>query len=447
MKLKILVLLLLFNLLWSTRPILAGEIYRLKWENVVEQVREQNLNLQYERLNYRSQKLNQWKALSDFLPVISYGFQGTNNLELPEFVFMGQRIRVGTDYNFSHALQLQLPLFTGGMRLANYRMQRKMTQSLKEMLRFKEGETVVNALKAYWQILVAEQNLRTARRNLQAARANRQQVEQFYQQGMATRLDLYRAQAHSSSLEPVLIAARKNRHLAYQNLKFLLNLPAEDSLVVLDTLTIRHYLGELEERSLPELMEFAFRNRGDLAGLSAQKAAASARKWMSASAFLPRVVLSASVQHQAQIDQRTVSWDDYTRVKAAGISLQFPLFEGGKRAINFQQARIVEKQVHLQLQQLKRQIELEVENAYSSFLEARANLESYRLAREQAREAFRLAGLNYREGILNQVEVLGAESSLFQAELAFVQGVYQYHLSQLELLKALGKIDMLWGEE
>lgn len=436
---------LLMLLLFGSLP--AQEIISLRWDDVVGISRQRNLDLQIARQDYRNQKLNQWKVYSDFLPTVNYQFQRINNIELPEFVFMGNHIRVGTNFNFSHSFQLQYPLFLGGARWANLRMQSSLKKSLKAQLAGKEDEVVLNALQSYFQIMLSDALLKVNNRSHQAAKANLDQVEKFYRAGTASRLDYLRARSHYSSTLAPLVSARNARRLAAQNLKFILNLPAADSLIVPDSLKQMDFLKNYAGADLASLQELALRNRPELRMMEQQKRVAGSQKLLAASAFLPSVVFSAAVQHQAQLNSPNVNWDDYTRVKNAAIVVQFPLFQGGKRAINYQQARIAAKQADLRLQQTKQGILMDVESSLNKFREAKTNLASLQEAMREARETLRLANLNYREGMATQVDVLNAQLAYAGSDAKYRQGIFDYNMSQLRLLKSIGRLKSIWEEK
>jgi len=417
----------------------AGEIITLTWDEVVEITRTNNLDLQMMKQDYSHQKLNEWKAVADFLPSINYQFQATNNIELPEFVFMGNRFRVGTEYNFSHSIQLQLPLFTGGLRVANWRIQRNTRKSLAEMLKDKEEEVVLQALEGYFQIMLANDLIRVNQQAVDAARANFEQVEKFYQAGSASQLDYLRAKSRLSSTLPQLTSAFNAKKMAVENLKFVLNIDPSDSLIILDTLRQMDFLGEYSQLSLKNLKELALSERSDLKGAYYQKQTAKNQKLIAGSRFLPQVVLNAGVQHQAQVEDIHVGRDDYTRSKFATVALQFSLFQGSKRILEYQQARIVDKKAEIQLAQLQKAVLLEVENSYHAFQEAKENISSLLQANREAREALRLANLTYREGLSTQVDVLNAQLAFTNSQVLFRKGIFNYNVSQLKLLKAIGK--------
>ncbi len=443
MRLKGIMVTLVWLLLMGV-PVGAQQVITLSWDDVVGLTRQQNLELQMVRQDYRYQNLNRWKAYADFLPTVNYQFQRINNIELPEFVFMGRRIKVGTDFNFVHAFQLQYPLFLGGARIANSRIQNSLRKSLKAQLEGKEEEVVLQALEAYFRIILSDALIAVNVRAQEAAKANLEQVEKFYQAGTASKLDYLRAKTRYSQTIAPLTSARNAKKLALENLKYLLNIPPRDSLVVLDTLAIQSFFQERPDLTLADLQQMALENRPELRMVREQKNVAGGQKLLAASKFLPSVVFSAMVQHQAQLNTPRVTWNDYTRVKNIGLTVQFPLFEGGKRGIEYQQARIVDRKASLQIEQTRRAILLEVETAYWKYLEARENLSSLQQAHLEAREALRLANLNYKEGMATQVDVLNAQLAFTSSDARYQQGIFDYNLSQLRLLKALGLLKRIW---
>ncbi len=439
------VIFLLFNLHFTAS---AQKVISLTWNEVVGISQKHNLDIQIQRQDFKHQNLNKWKSLSDFLPKINYQFQATNNIERPVFVIPNfGEVRFGTNYSFTQVFQLQYPLFTGGARWANWRIQENLKQSLEAQLQNKEENVVLQALEAYFNIILSDALIKVNKRSYDAALANFEQVEKFYEAGAASQLDYLRAKSRLSSTKPDLTSAENSKVMAQENLKFILDINPEDSLLVLDSLKQMDFLKEFNSKSVPELQKLALKQRADLESARHQKDAAGKQKWISTSQFLPSVVLNANVQHQAQLNDKNVSREDYVRSKAATISLQFPLFQGAKRVLDYQQAQINNKKAQLQVKKLVRSIQLEVENNFNQLIESKINLESLRQATGEAREALRLANLTYEEGISTQLDVLNAQLQLTNSEVQYQRGVYNYNISQLRLLKAIGKLNSIWNKD
>ncbi len=432
-------------LLSSGHLLSAQQVITLSWDDVIGISREHNLEIKLSQQDYDFQSKNVSKAYGEFLPRLDYQFQAINNIERPEFVIPGiGRIRFGTAYNYTHQLQVQLPIFTGLSRIANLNIQKNLKKSLAKELRNKEDGVVLNALEAYFNLMLANALIDVNQRGYDAARANFEQVSKFYELGAASKLDYLRAKSRLSSAEPALRSAFNQRALAEENLKFTLNADQRDSMVVLDTLARQDFFADYSGYSLAALCSLAVLERPDLASRRFQLEVADDQKTASFSKFLPVVSLAANVQHQAQIEEWQVNSSDYVRSKSAVVLVQLPLFQGAKRLFDYQQAQINEQRSELALELSRRSAVLQVEGAYLKYQDARANLASLEEAMLEAREALRLADLNYSEGIITQVDVLTSQVALVSSEVKFQEGIHQYNLSQLYLLKYIGKLNTIW---
>jgi len=426
-------------------PLPAQQILTLTWNDVIGISRDQNLEIKIQNREYAFQSKNVLKAYGDFLPRIDYQFQAIDNLERPEFVIPGfGRIRFGTEYNYTHLLQIQLPLFTGLSRIANLNIQSSLKKSMAEELRDKEDEVVLKALEAYFNLMLANTLIKVNQRGYDAAKANFDQVEKFYNLGGASKLDYLRAKSRLASAEPTLRSAFNQRSFAEENLKFILNVDAPDSLVVLDTLAKQNFFDTFDNWTLSSLCSLAVIERPDLQSRRFQQEIAGEQKTVSLSKFLPVISMAANVQHQAQVEDWRANSSDFVRSKSALILVQVPLFQGAKRIFDYQQAEINEEKAGIALELSNKSAVLQVQAAFLKYHDTQSNLKSLEEAMLEAREALRLADLNYTEGIITQVDVLTTQVALVASEVNFQQGVYEYNMSQLYLLKYIGKLNTVW---
>lgn len=419
-------------------------IIHLSWKNVVDISLKDNLSLKSKSLDYEIQNLETLKSLTTFLPSLRYQGMAQHNLELPVFVFMGQRFVVGTPYTFQHSLSLALPILTGGGRWLNHSMQRNIKKSLAEELLGKEEETALNAMQAYYGIILSTELTRTAQEAVDVARQNLLQVQKFHDAGAATELDYQRAKAQYSSTLPLLESAIANNRLSVQRMKSLLDLPLTDSLVVVDNLDKTEFLNEFASMSLENLKALSNGNRNDMNALQYQQQAVQSGVHLALGQFSPTVTLIGSVDHAAPIENARVTWSDYIRSKSLTLSVSWPLFEGGKRILDYQQAKIKSDQMDLMVKQARQGIELDVEHSYYMYLESSKSLQSLKDALEQYNESLRISNLLYSQGMSSQLDVLNAQLLHTKSKSDYLQGVYRYNVSQLALLKSVGVLDRIW---
>ncbi len=420
------------------------KIIYLSWENVVDISLKDNLALKSKLLEYNSQNLEKWKSITSFLPTLSYQGVAVRNLELPVFIFMGQQFVVGTNYSFQHSLNLSLPIFVGGMRWFNLSAQSSLKKSLSEELKGQESKTVLNALQSYYAIMLTDELMKTADEAVSVARGNLEQVEKHYKAGTATELDLKRAKAQYYSTLPQLAAAGSNRLLSYQRLKTILTIPLQDSLVVTDSLTSRNFLGDYSSYKLESLKKLAFEKRNDLKSLSHKLDATDEGEKIALAQFSPVITVSADVIHQAQMDRSNVSWNDYIRSKSIALSIYWPIFEGGRKIVDYQLAKIKTDQMELALVQAKDGASLDVEDKYYTYKEVIKSLNSLQQAMEQSKESMRISTLMYNNGMSTQLDVLNAQLLYTKSKSDYLMGIFNYNISQLQLLYSIGLMNKIW---
>jgi len=438
-------LFLTMSLAWTTTVAQPEKrIIHLSWKQVVDISLKDNLSLKSKLLDYETQNLETLKSLTLFLPSLNYQGVAQHNLELPVFVFMGQRFVVGTPYTFQHSLNLALPIFTGGSRWINYSIQRKVRKALAEELQGKEEETVLNAVQAYYGIILSNELAKTAEDAVNVAKQNLQQVQKFYDAGTATELDYQRAKAQYSSTLPMLESALAASRLSVQRMKTLLDIPLTDSLVVVDNLDKKEFLNEVAAMSLEHLKALSNENRNDIKALQYQKDVAQSGVHLAMGQFTPTVTLIGAVDHMAPLENSRVTWSDYIRSKSLTLSVSWPLFQGGKRLLDYQQAKIKSDQIDLMVKQARAGIELDVEQSYYTYIESSKSLQGLKDALDQFNESLRISNILYSQGMSSQLDVLNALLLYTKSKSDYLQGVYRYNVSQLALMKSVGILDQLW---
>lgn len=435
------ILILIFNQYLFSQ---SKKIIELSFDDVIGISKSENLSLRSKILENEYQDLEVWKSYSYFLPSLNYQVLATNNLELPVFVFMGQKFTVGTKFAFQHSLDLSLPILTGGSRWFNIKIQNNIKKSLSEELKGKEKEVVLQSLQAYYGTILAASLLKTANESVEVSKSNLEQVKKYYEAGTATELDLQRAKAQLAASLPNLEKAKSEKILSLQRLKFLLNISFVDSLVISDSLMKKDFLQDFSSTKLSELKDISFENRNDIKSLLYKIEATKQSENISLGSFTPTVSVSANLAHQAQLSNSNVMWNDYIRSKSISLALIWPLFEGGRKILNYQQARIQTEQMELMFEQADKGRILDVEQNYYNFSESVKNLESLNEAMIQSKESLRLANLLYAEGMSTQLDVLNAQLLNTSNQTQYYQGIYNYNISQLNLLYSMGILNKIW---
>ena len=102
-------------------------------------------------------------------------------------------------------------------------------------------------------------------------------------------------------------------------------------------------------------------------------------------------------------------------------------------------AELEERQAELRLQQLKKQIRIDVRNAQYALTQSGARVEAARKARDLAQKTFDITAKEQELGIgIRSYETLTARRDLSAAESALVAAMTAYQKAKIEVDRAVG---------
>jgi outer membrane protein TolC len=133
---------------------------------------------------------------------------------------------------------------------------------------------------------------------------------------------------------------------------------------------------------------------------------------------------------------RKGSWQNYY---AINLTVTLPLFSGFASRAQIGQSKAMIRELDWTRKGLSEAIALEVRQAVLARTQARETLASQEKNVEQAREAVRIAELNYAEGLATNLDVSTAQVALSQARTNYSQALYDCVISQAQLEKAVGR--------
>jgi outer membrane protein TolC len=256
--------------------------------------------------------------------------------------------------------------------------------------------------------------------------------------GVATQIDVTRAEAQVAVAEQARLQQETALYETELLLKRLLDVPP-GSVLNLEPFQVR--------RANPSLFAFseqqtAFEKRADY--LAAQKALEQARINVRTATYQRLPALSLTGNY----GQASANWDDENKQEqwAAGIGLSMPVFDGlragADRRIALSRQRSQEMWVHNLELQISSELRLAVQDAGSRNAQITVAEKSLTLAQEE----LRLAQQRYQQGVADNREVVEAQNRLAIADDNFVEAVFQYNLSRVELARAKGDVKAVLAE-
>lgn len=317
-------------------------------------------------------------------------------------------------------MQIAQPLYSGGRISTGLQIAEHVRRAADLQIEEAEADISLQVRTAYFQAVLADAFVGISEEAYQLADAQFRQVELFRRQGTASEFDLLRAQVERDNLEPNIVEARNARNLAELNLKRLINLPADQPIVLSTPLDPR--VGAVNVSELRAVLL----ERPALQALEEVVASREGAVRIARSARLPNIGASGNFSYQGfppGVTPRDVDWQ---RDWSLGFQLSLPVFNGFRTRGQIQQANAELMQARLQRDQLREGLEMELEAALGEFEAARSQIEARRATVEQARQALELAELRFRTGLSTQLEVSNARLLLEQARVNEVQALFNY---------------------
>lgn len=304
-----------------------------------------------------------------------------------------------------------------------------------EKARSSKLEMVKQVKQAYFACLLAKEAFGVYKSVYENALSNLEQTQRKYNAQKASELDLARAKTSLANAIPNVFDAENSVVLSLWQLKAVMGVDLSEEIDVDGTLL--DYDDELLEVSVcmeqPDLSGNSSLRQLDI---QAQQLAASIKAQEYAS--LPSIALSFSYSINAMTNDfkfNTYRWSPYSYV---GLSLQVPIFAGGKRANAVRQARVQADELAVQAQETERQLMIAIRQCLNTMDTAVKSYSSALSAVESAAKAYDIASKSYSVGKNTLTDLNDAQLALTQARLTSSQAVYNYLVAKANLESHIG---------
>ncbi|PAU94935.1 hypothetical protein CK503_05555 [Aliifodinibius salipaludis] len=411
-------------------------------------------------------------AWSNVMPEITSSANYTRNLEIPvnfipEVVFdpAGDPdnlvpVAFGTDNNWQGGFTVSQTLFNG-QAFVGVSTSSLFKTAQSEGLRATAQGIVTQTRMAYYQVLIAKEQVRLQQSRLERIKENLEDTKKSYEQGLVDEYAVMQLEVQLENIKPELTSAEFSQKEAVRNLLDAMGLPVSLSLNVkgdLSDFDIQAPNTSKEEnkalkkvdRMTPlslesdsTLLERAFDMRGDLRVLDVRQQLQEKQIKAQKSKYLPSIVANYNLQWSAAQAGTPVffgSERQRARSQTFMIGVQLPIFQGFQRDAAIQQAQIQKKDLQLQEYQTKRNAESEITSAEESIKEVFEVETARKRALDLAQEGYDRALKRYQAGLGSQQEVTDAELQLREAEVGYAQMVFNYLAAKAQYDQAVGEV-------
>lgn len=325
--------------------------------------------------------------------------------------------------NFTTRFEVRQPLLNTDMFFERSAV-KKQLEATKEKLKGTIDYARYQVKDTYYQLQLMNNRLSVINRSLEAARENERQANNLYGQDMINKADYLAANVRVLELESQLSKIKNQLQTVQDNLRYLLNMEDEVTIVPTDSLQIRPGLsGDMidpEKTANAEVRAMEYR-------VSAAKQMLKASKFN----FVPSINVFGSYEFNDEVPFGTQG-NSYM----IGATLKWNLFSGFSKMGKVMESKAELKKAKLSYESKVFSNKLEIQQAHRSLDQAETQLRFAESSVEQAAEDYRIRSNRYKQGMEKTTDLLSAETTLQEAQLQRLNALYQYNLSMatLELL-------------
>jgi outer membrane protein TolC len=317
-------------------------------------------------------------------------------------------------------LELIQPLFNPDI-LYNYKIRKEMTLYHRADRDAYRRALVADIKKAYYTYLKMVQIDRLVASTRKVLEESVRLNEKLYENQKVTIDVVYRARSELSRFEQNAAEAGKNLRAARVYFNFLLNRPLGD--------TILTAAGEPPlPPSLPDAgrdRTLALQNREEVKQLQHGLQSLDYQLKLNRNNRLP--TLFAALDYGIQGEKYAFDFDhDFT---LASFVLRWDLFSGMQKKSRIEQTRLEIDRLTARREELDRQIQLQVDNAWHTLRAARKAMEAAADEEQAATKAFSVMSRKYEEGMARYVEFLDSRTNMTGARLRNIITRYDYMIA------------------
>jgi outer membrane protein TolC len=343
-------------------------------------------------------------------------------------------VQFGVKYNATGGIDLSQLLFDGQVfvglqaRRASLDFYQKQADVTKEQIK-------ANVYKIYYQLVVGRKQLGAIDANIERFDKLLNDTRAIYQNGFAEKLDVDKVNVQLNNLRTEKVKIESQLDAGNVALKFLMNLPQKDSLVLTDTLSEQ----ELKDNLLEQSYNYGDRSEYKLLQVAQELGRYNIRRYKLS--YLPTIAAFASYSKNAQRQKFNFFNDgSWFTTSIVGLSMKIPIFDGLYKQSSIRKARLELQKTNQNIEQLKASIDADVEQARLKIGSALITVDNQKRNMDLAVQVYNATKLKYEQGLGSNQEIYAAQTELKVAQSNYYGALYDAIVARIDYLKATGKL-------
>ncbi|MDD3762442.1 MAG: TolC family outer membrane protein [Nevskiales bacterium] len=336
----------------------------------------------------------------------------------------------GTDESLSVNLNQSLFSLESWRRLQQADGQVALAQAT---FRSAEQDLILRVADAYFAVLGAEDNLRSARAEQAAVERQLEQAKKRFEVGLSAITDVQEAQARYDLTVAQEIQATQQLDTARLALAEITGQGSTGTAPLIEDIPLPAPTPDKVDDWVGSAMD----SNLDLLAAQLNYTIAARGVQVARARHLPTIGMTAGYNDSTR---ESGAFPTDSTSTSIGIGVTLPLFSGGAVRSQVRQAVATREQRQAQVEGAQRAVERSTRDAYQGVVTGAAQVRAYKQAVVSSQTALEASETGLEVGARTAVDVLNAQQQLYAAQRNYLQSRYNYLLAVLRLKAAAGRL-------
>ena len=291
-------------------------------------------------------------------------------------------------------------------------------------------ELIYEASRLYWQTVLTKESIAVFQENSDLAKEQLEQLQELYDKGMVSLLDVQRAQALLQQTKPLVSNARNQYSVLINELKSMANIDFKKELVLIDSIGM--VVSTEPEPALENLD-----GQPQLQALETELKIAKKHLQLKKSYWFPKLNLSGGFNYNAQ-DNNFRFGNNSNKLFYGGLSLNIPLFSSGRNKAEIAKASLHTQIAEINSEKIRNQLEKEIRNARIDLANALERIALQTEAIDLNRSEIEVYKKQLQLGVVTSLEFKESRLRLMQSRLKLLSAHLEVLIARLQLRRILG---------
>lgn len=443
MKYKYLSLMICLFLGLSARAQQSDTVAALSLKQAIDYAQNHQVSILNARIDEEIARNTVKQTIGIGLPQVSGNANFQDFIKLPTSLLPGEffgkpgtqvPVQFGVKYQSSVGLELNQLLFDGSYLVGLQASKTYKELSNKNLTRTRI-ETAVAVTKAYYSVLVSNEQLKLLDANMERLRKSLSDTEALFKNGFVEKIDVDRLTVLRNNLETERENVIRLLALNVNLLKFQMGMNVTSILTLTDSITSLQ-----ADQAVLARDSSVYRNRIEYSLLETQKKLNQLDLKRYKSQFLPSLSAFGNTSQSFQSNNFSELFNTNFPSTIMGLRLSVPIMSGGIKLNQMRNAKLVILKTQNDLLNLQNGINLEVEQAQTTYANSLKSLDNQKRNMELAQEVLRVSKIKYEQGVGSSIEVTTAETSLKESQNNYITALYDLMINRVNVDKASGRI-------